>query len=132
MLRTRHARKASRSNHADTAAHSWATTTAASTAGAVGRARAVAANGANRTSVFRELAKQAALQGTTVGRAYESARNYNFGNGSGYNGGDRPKTTEEAQREYREAQQRDKENYREHCKKVGEWGNKYFSQFKNK
>ena len=66
---------------------------ATSTAGAVGRARAVAANGANRTSVFRELVKQAALQGTTVGRAYDSARSYRTNS----------KTTEEVQREYREA-----------------------------
>lgn len=76
-----------------------AAATAASTAGAVGRARAVAANGANRTSVFRELAKQAALQGTTVGRAYESARSYRTNS----------KTTEEAQREYKQNQQRQAE-----------------------
>ena len=110
-----------------------AAATAASTAGAVGWARAVAANGANRTSGFRELAKQGALQGTTVGRTYESARNYNFGNGSGYNRGDRPKTTEEAQREYKQEQQRQAENAAADLKKAVKITDKRFSQlFKNK
>ena len=100
-----------------------AAATAASTAGAVGRARAVAANGANRTSVFRELAKQAALQGTTVGRAYDSARSYRTDS----------KTTEEAQREYREAQQRQAENAAADLKKAVKITDKRFSQlFKNK
>lgn len=109
-----------------------AAATAASTAGAVGRASAVAANGANRTSVFRELAKQAALQGTTVGKAYANARSYNMSSYSGYNGGDRPKTTEEVQREHREAQQRQAEQQKADWDKAVRIANKRLSPFQNK
>lgn len=111
-----------------------AAATAASTAGAVGRARAVAANGANKTSVLRELGKQAVLQGTTVGRAYYSARNYSGSGsgGSGYNGGDRPKTTEETLKEYKQNQQKEQENQKKDWDKAVKIAGKRLSQFTNK